>query len=114
VPIQSVVSRAPSELEKKEEGEEGDSEEATKPKRKRSEREEEEEIEGVFVVTDEDQALFVPVRTSIADELSIEVEGDLEEGQKVISGPYKVLRTLRNETDLKIEEEEKPSEETEE
>jgi HlyD family secretion protein len=107
VPIQSVVSRAPSELEKTEGGdEEGGSEETKKPKQKRSEREEEEEIEGVFVVTDEDQALFVPVTTSIADELSIEVMGDLEEGQKVVSGPYKVLRTLKNGTDLKIEEEE--------
>jgi HlyD family secretion protein len=114
VPIQSVVSRAPSELTKEEEDGEGGSEDSPKPKRKRSEREEEEEIEGVFVVTDEDQALFVPVKTSIADELSIEVEGDLEEGQKVISGPYKVLRTLKNETDLKVEEEEKSSEETEE
>ena len=114
VPIQSVVSRTPSELEEKEAGDDGagGSEEASKPRRKRSEREEEEEVEGVFVVTDEDQALFVPVRSSIADELSIEVEGDLEEGQKVISGPYKVLRTLKNGTDLKIEEEEKSSDET--
>jgi HlyD family secretion protein len=114
VPIQSVVSRRPSELTKKEGDEEGDEDEPAKPRRRRSEREEEEEIEGVFVVTDEDQALFVPVRTSIADELSIEVEGELEEGQKVVSGPYKVLRTLKNGTDLKIEEEERPSEETEE
>jgi HlyD family secretion protein len=114
VPIQSVVSRLPSELEKADE-EEGDkgSDETSKPKRKRTEREEEAEIEGVFVVTDEDQALFVPVKSSIADELSIEVEGDLEEGQRVISGPYKVLRTLKNGADLKIEEEKKPSDETE-
>jgi len=115
VPIQSVVSRAPSELEKEEgDEEEGGGEETAKSRRKRSEREEEEEIEGVFVVTDDDQALFVPVETSIADELSIEVTGDLEDGQRVISGPYKVLRTLKNGTDLKIKEEEKSSEETEE
>jgi HlyD family secretion protein len=114
VPIQSVVIRLPSELEKQEEGEKGEgSEESPKPKRKRTEREEEEEVEGVFVVTDEDQALFVPVKTSIADDLSIEVEGDLEEGQRVVSGPYKVLRTLKNGTDLKIEEEKKPSDGTE-
>ena len=111
VPIQSVVSRLPSELEKQEEGEKGEgSEESPKPKRKRTEREEEEEVEGVFVVTDEDQALFVPVKTSIADDLSIEVEGDLEEGQKVVSGPYKVLRTLKNGQALKVEEEESKSE----
>jgi len=116
VPIQSVVSRAPSELEKAEEGqdEDGGAEKPAKPRQKRSEQEAEEEIEGVFVVTDEDQALFVPVKSSIADELSIEVEGDLEEGQKVVSGPYKVLRTLKNGTDLKIEEDKESSDETEE
>jgi HlyD family secretion protein len=114
VPIQSVVSRLPSELERQEEAEKGEaSDESSRPRRKRTEREEEKEIEGVFVVTDEDQALFVPVKTSIADELSIEVEGDLEEGQRVVSGPYKVLRTLKNGTDLKIEEEKQPSDETE-
>ena len=86
-----------------------------KPKRKRSEREDEKEIEGVFIIDDEDQARFVPVETGIADELSIEVTGDLEEGQKVVSGPYKVLRKLKNGEDLKVEEEEEQSsEETEE
>ncbi len=100
VPIQSVVSRVPSELEDKDEGEK-----AEEPKSRRSDKEEEKEIEGVFVVTDEDQALFVPVTTGIADELSIEVEGDLTEGQRVISGPYKELRTLKNGTDLKVQDE---------
>lgn len=100
VPIQSVVSRAPSELEEKKKGETV----ADEPRAKRSERDEEEEVEGVFVVTDEDQALFVPVTTGIADELSIEVDGDLVEGQKVISGPYKELRTLKNRQDLKVQD----------
>ena len=41
--------------------------------------------------------------------------GDLEEGQKIVSGPYKVLKKLKNGEDLKVdEEEEKSSEETEE
>jgi len=101
VPIQSVVSRAPSELEKEDEG---DSEE--KPRSSRSQKDEEDEIEGVFVVSEEDQAQFVPVTTGVADELSIEVEGDLKEGQRVVSGPYRVLRTLKNGQDLKVEEDE--------
>ena len=113
VPIQAVASRTASELEEEANGDkDGDQ---GKPKRKRGEREEEEEIEGVFIVDDEEQARFVPVETGIADELSIEVTGDLEEGQKVVSGPYKVLRKLKNGEDLKVdEEEEKSSEETEE
>ncbi len=109
VPIQSVVSRVPSELEKKKKGETV----ADEPRAKRGERDEEEEVEGVFVVTDEDQALFVPVTTGIADELSIEVEGDLTEGQKVVSGPYKELRTLKNGQDLKVQDEGAPTDKTE-
>ncbi len=109
VPIQSVVSRTPSELEKKDEDENGEQEK----RKRRSERDEEDEIEGVFVVTEDDQALFVPVVTGIADELSIEVEGDLEDDQRIVSGPYKVLRTLKNEQDLKVEEESGSSDETE-
>jgi HlyD family secretion protein len=112
VPIQAIVSRTESELEEKAGDEKSADEE--KPKRKRSEREEEEEIEGVFVVDENDQAQFVRVTTGIADELSIEVAGDLEEGQKLVSGPYKALSKLKIGEDLKIEEEGKPEEGTEE
>ena len=107
VPIQSVASRTPSELEE-EEGEKGD-EKKKESRKRRSDREEEKEIEGVFIIDENDEALFVPVKTGIADELSIEVEGELEEGQEVVSGPYKVLRTLKNGQALKVEEEESKS-----
>jgi HlyD family secretion protein len=114
VPIQSVTSRTPSELEETADDEEKD-EDKEKPKKRRSEREEEDEIEGVFIVDENDQAQFVPVAAGIADELSIEVEGELTEGQKVVSGPYKVLRTLKNGQDLKVEgNDSSTSEETEE
>ncbi len=103
VPIQSVVARTPSELEKRAD-EDGTDKENETPKR-RSDREEEIELEGVFVVGDDDKAVFVAVTTGIADELSIEViSEDLTEGQRVISGPYRVLRTLKVGADLKIEE----------
>ncbi|MBD3349081.1 MAG: efflux RND transporter periplasmic adaptor subunit [Candidatus Eisenbacteria bacterium] len=101
VPIQSVVSRKPSELSEESEEE---TEAAEEPRGGRSEREEEEEIEGVFVVTEDDEALFVPVVAGIADELSIEVEGELTEGQRVMSGPYRVLRTLKNGQALEVED----------
>jgi HlyD family secretion protein len=113
VPIQAVVSRTESELEERA-GDEEEDDEADRPKKKRSEREDEDEIEGVFVVDENDQAQFVRVTTGIADELSIEVTGELEEGQKLVSGPYKVLRKLKIGEDLKVEEEEKSGEETEE
>ncbi|MBD3368143.1 MAG: efflux RND transporter periplasmic adaptor subunit [Candidatus Eisenbacteria bacterium] len=101
VPIQAVALRKPSELERSE-----DEDEAEEPRRLRSDRDdEEEEIEGVFVVEDE-EARFVPVATGIADELSIEVEGELEDGQLVVSGPYRELRELRNGDALEYDEDE--------
>jgi len=54
----------------------------------------EKEITGVFVVR-EGQAKFVPVRTGIASESSIEVFGELKSGESVVSGPYKALRELK-------------------
>lgn len=111
VPIQSVVARTPSELAER--ADEEEDEESEEPKR-RSDREEEKEIEGVFVVDDNDQAQFVEVVTGIADELSIEVISDeLAEGQRVVSGPYRELRTLKVGADLKVEEK-SDSENTEE
>jgi HlyD family secretion protein len=52
------------------------------------------EIAGVFVVR-EGEAKFVPVRTGIASETSIEVFGELKSGESVVSGPYKALRELK-------------------
>lgn len=54
----------------------------------------EKEITGVFRVKDE-VATFVPVRTGIASESMIEVFGDLKEGDRIVSGPYKSLRDLK-------------------
>ena len=112
VPIQAVVARTPSDLEKEKKGDakEEKKTEPEKPKKKRTDQEKEKEIEGVFIAAKDGNAEFVTVTTGIADELSIEVAGALEDGQKVISGPYKVLRTLKNGQALKIKEEEKKKE----
>jgi HlyD family secretion protein len=111
VPIQAVASRTASSLEPARKGEkDGDGEQA---KTKRSGREEEKETEGVFAVVG-DTVKFVPVVTGIADDLSIEVAGELEVGQKVVSGPYKVLRTLRGGDAVKVEEGTKKADEGDE
>lgn len=106
VPIQSVASRTSSSLERAAEDESED------VAQKRSGRLEEEEIEGVFAV-EGDTVKFVPVVTGIADELSIEVTGELAVGQKVVSGPYKVLRTLKSGDAVKVEEQKDTSKDKE-
>lgn len=51
------------------------------------------EREGVFVVRD-GEARFVPVRVGIAGDRYFEILSGLEEGDRVVSGPYQALRDL--------------------
>jgi HlyD family secretion protein len=67
------------------------------------EKAKDEEITGVFLSRD-GEAAFVPVRTGLASETTIEIFGDLEEGVQVVSGPYKALRELKPGAKLKASE----------
>ncbi len=53
------------------------------------------DIKGVFVLRD-GKAVFIPVITGIADQKSIEIISGLNENDTVISGPFKVLRSIKN------------------
>lgn len=50
--------------------------------------------EGVYSVAD-GKARFVPIKTGLTGELDIEVESGLKDGETVISGPFKTLRTIK-------------------
>ena len=60
------------------------------------------DLQGVFVVRNK-KALFVPVATGITGTTDIEVLDGLKEGDEVITGSYKVLRTLRPGSSVKID-----------
>jgi HlyD family secretion protein len=59
-------------------------------------------VQGVFVIRNK-KAVFVPVTTGITGTTDIEVLGGLQEGDEVITGSYKVLRTLRPGSGVKID-----------
>jgi HlyD family secretion protein len=65
-----------------------------------------EEKEGVFVVTN-GQAIFKPVKTGIMGETDIEIVTGVAEGDELVTGSYKTLRTLKNEARIKQEEKDK-------
>jgi HlyD family secretion protein len=60
--------------------------------------------QGVFVVVNEKgklRAKFLPVTTGITGATDIEVLSGLTEGQEIVIGPYKTLRTLKNQSLIK-------------
>jgi HlyD family secretion protein len=61
-----------------------------------------EEVQGVFVIRSK-KAEFVSVDTGISGTTDIEVTKGLQEGDEVITGSYKVLRTLKPGTSVKID-----------
>jgi HlyD family secretion protein len=69
-----------------------------------------EELQGVFVVRTKD-AVFVPVTTGISGTTDIEVLSGLKEGDEIVTGSYKVLRSLRNGASVKVDNTVKPKEE---
>ncbi|SPF31287.1 Secretion protein HlyD [Candidatus Sulfotelmatobacter kueseliae] len=68
---------------------------ASKPKK-------DDETQGVFVIRNK-KAMFVPVTTGITGTTDIEVLDGLKEGDEVITGSYKVLRSLRPGSSVKID-----------
>jgi HlyD family secretion protein len=61
-----------------------------------------EEVQGVFVVSAE-RAVFKKVETGITGATDIEVLQGLNDGEELVTGSYKVIRTLRNEAKVKVD-----------
>lgn len=60
------------------------------------------EIQGVFVVRDR-KAIFVQVQTGISGVTDIEVASGLKQGDQIITGSYKALRTLKPGAAVKVD-----------
>jgi HlyD family secretion protein len=105
IPIQAVTMRRKSELEttgKK------DTVQAAEPDKSKADKDE--QIQGVFKVIKQGRSMkvqFVPVKTGITGATDIEVTDGLQKGEQIVTGSYKVLRTLKNGTTVKQEKEEK-------
>lgn len=98
IPIQALTVRQRGDLEPEQKGTvqastSSDPEVAKKKK---------EELQGVFVVKGE-QAEFREVKTGITGTTDIEVLTGLKEGEEIITGSYKVIRTLRNQAKVKVD-----------
>jgi HlyD family secretion protein len=65
-------------------------------------KDQKQDVQGVFVIRNK-KAEFVPITTGIAGTSDIEVVNGLNEGDEVVTGSYKILRTLRSGSGVKID-----------
>jgi len=64
---------------------------------------------GWVFVGEKEKAVFRPVKTGIMGEADIEITEGLQEGQEIVTGSYKTLRTLKDEARIKVETKRKRS-----
>jgi HlyD family secretion protein len=98
IPIQALTVRTQAELATRDAGKDsvqaaGAATDASKQK---------EQIQGVFVIRNK-KAEFVPTDTGISGTTDIEIIKGLQEGEEVITGSYKILRTVKPGTNVKID-----------
>ncbi len=100
IPIQALTIRQKGDLEAKPKAS-GAAQAASRPD-PAQEKARREEIQGVFVV-ENNKAVFHKVDTGITGATDIEVLTGLKESDQIITGSYKVIRTIRNQAPVKID-----------
>ncbi len=106
IPIQALTVRERGDLEKKKKDGSSNATDAAHAAENPDpvkEKAMKEEIQGVFLITPDGKALFQKVETGITGATDIEVTSGLKSGQEIVTGTYQVIRTLRNETRIKID-----------
>ena len=100
LPIQALTMRKPSELVKKDD--------KAKAGAATPDPANDTPAQGVFVVHDEKhngklRVTFVPVKTGVTGATDIEVTSGVKDGDTIVTGPYKILRTLENNSLVKLD-----------
>ncbi len=99
IPIQALTVRQKGDLEPKPEGQQKDPPPILDPAAAKAKKE---EVQGVFIIEGE-KAVFRKVETGITGATDIEVLSGLQEGDQLVTGSYKAIRTMRNESRVKVD-----------
>jgi HlyD family secretion protein len=86
VPLQALVEKQPDSASPTPEGMKNDASPVDKPK----------PIKGVYILEDGKKAKFVEVVTGITGESDIEIKQGISADQEVITGPSRILKTLKD------------------
>ncbi|HKX33581.1 MAG TPA: efflux RND transporter periplasmic adaptor subunit [Blastocatellia bacterium] len=98
IPLQALVERDPEQLKGP-----GAAAPATPAPNPNQNPKDKKAIKGVFLVAG-DKTVFTPVETGITGENDIEIKSGLNGGQELVTGPYRQLRTLKNDQKIKRED----------
>ena len=108
IPIQALAIRMRRELEEGEKGKgakgtvQAASPQAKPPAAGKEKDKGKEEIQGVFVVRN-GRAVFTPVETGIMGPTDMEITKGVNPGEEIVTGSFSVLRSLKNNTKVKID-----------
>ncbi len=104
IPIQALTIRTRRQLEEQEKkANEGKALAAERKPLTQAEKDKaKEEVQGVFVVRN-GRAVFIPVETGIMGTTDVEITKGLKPGDEIVTGSYSVLRTLKSNTKVKID-----------
>jgi HlyD family secretion protein len=103
VPLQALVERDPQAQAKG-----GATPAGNQPQGENQNPKDKKPIKGLFVV-ENNKTVFAPVETGITGENDIEIKSGLKEGQEIVIGPYRQLRTLKPDQAIKREDKNKPN-----
>jgi HlyD family secretion protein len=102
IPIQSLTVRTKAQLEQEKSKPGSVHAAAPEVASKNSSKDQQQDVPGVFVIRNK-KADFIPVTTGVTGTTDVEVVDGLKEGDEVITGSYKILRTLRSGSSVKID-----------
>ena len=105
IPIQAITVRDQNDLESAEKkAKKGPAfVDKTAPAAPPSAKKENNDVQGVFVVTKDNKAVFHKVETGLTGTTEIQVKSGLNDGDVIITGSYKVLKTIRNGAGVKVD-----------
>jgi len=108
IPIQALAMRSESQLQ-------ASMKKGADPKTQAqpaASKDSKDDVQGVFVLRNH-KVEFVPVTTGIMGTTDLEVLSGLKEGDEVVTGSYKVLRTIKPDTSVKVDNSAPKKDETE-
>lgn len=102
IPIQALTIRSRADLDAAQTSEKGSVQAAAPVSPDASKNKKDADSQGVFVIRN-GKAEFVPVQTGVAGNSDIEILSGLKDGDEIVTGSYKVLRTMRPGSRVKID-----------